>query len=169
MLRPKDLGHRRAKESRDRGADVLPLAQGVWRVGKCGPAGARRLKELEQENAKLKRLVSGVESGEAGAEGHRLGKLLSPERRRKAVSHARQAAWDERAAGVPGGATSHAARNAIGRHSATTKIRSPRPSQRWSSQCGRYGYRRITWRCSSGAGWKVGKDRVESESGVVRG
>src|ERR1039458_10244974 len=40
---------------------------------------ARRLKELEQENAKLKRLGSELS----------LGKLLSPERRRCAVDHAR--------------------------------------------------------------------------------
>ena len=51
---------------------------------------ARRLKELEQENAKLKRLVSEPEPGEAGAERHRLGKLLSPERRRCAVDHAQE-------------------------------------------------------------------------------
>jgi hypothetical protein len=49
---------------------------------------ARRLKELEQENAKLKRLVAELSRRQAGAEGHRLGKLLSPERRRGAVSHA---------------------------------------------------------------------------------
>jgi len=49
---------------------------------------ARRLKELEQENAKLEAAGLGVEPGEAGVEGHRLGKLLSPERRRSAVSHA---------------------------------------------------------------------------------
>ena len=71
---------------------------------------ARRLKELEQENAKLKRLVIGAEPGEAGVEGHRLGKLLSPERRRCAVSHA-AGTGHERAAGVPAGesATRHAA------------------------------------------------------------
>ena len=45
------------KGSRDRGADVLPLAQGAWRVE---GGQARRLKEMEQENAKLKRLVSGL-------------------------------------------------------------------------------------------------------------
>jgi len=54
-------------------------------------ATVRRPKELEQENAKLKRPVSELSLGQAGAEGHRLGKLLNPERRRGAVEHARKA------------------------------------------------------------------------------
>jgi hypothetical protein len=41
--------------SGDRGADVLPLAQGIWRLQ---VDQAKRLKELEQENAKRKRLVA---------------------------------------------------------------------------------------------------------------
>lgn len=51
---------------------------------------AKRLKELEQENAKLKRLVSELSPGEVGVEGYCVGKLLSPERRRQAVFHAQQ-------------------------------------------------------------------------------
>ncbi len=45
---------------------------------------AKRLKELERENAKLKRLVGAI-AGEADSEGCSGGKLLSPERRRGAV------------------------------------------------------------------------------------
>jgi putative transposase len=48
----------------------------------------RRLRELEQENAKLKRLVAELNPGQTGVERHRGGKLLSPARRRCAVSHA---------------------------------------------------------------------------------
>ena len=51
---------------------------------------AKRLKELEQENSKLKRLVSEPEPGQPCVEGLRLGKLLSPERRRIATAHAQQ-------------------------------------------------------------------------------
>ena len=40
---------------RNHGADLPPLAQGVWRL-EGGPG--KRLKELEQENGKLKRLVA---------------------------------------------------------------------------------------------------------------
>jgi putative transposase len=81
---------------------------------------AKRLKELEQENAKLKRLVAELRPGQAGVEGHRGGRLLSPEQRRSAVSHAcelepvsgmRVFCW-----GSP------EARNAIGRHSVKMKM-----------------------------------------------
>jgi hypothetical protein len=40
---------------RDHGADVLPLAQGIRRIEMDQ---AKRLKELEKENGKLKRLVA---------------------------------------------------------------------------------------------------------------
>jgi hypothetical protein len=65
--------HRRA---RDR-ADVLSFTQGVRWVAGAG--------ELEAEASGL-----GVEAGEACAERHRLGKILSPERRRCVVSRARR-------------------------------------------------------------------------------
>jgi putative transposase len=52
---------------------------------------ARRLRELAQENAKLKRLVSELSLRNLVLKGHRFGKLLSPERRCCAVSHACEA------------------------------------------------------------------------------
>ena len=52
---------------------------------------AKRLKELEKENTRLKRLVAELISGEAGAAGCGTGKLLSPERRRCAVERA----WEQ--------------------------------------------------------------------------
>jgi hypothetical protein len=61
LLRQVEVGGERediaasVQGSGDRRADVLPVAQGVRRVK---VDQARRLKELEQENAKLKRLVS---------------------------------------------------------------------------------------------------------------
>ena len=97
--------------------------------------------------------------GEAGVEGHRLGKLLSPERRRCAVDHARQA-------------------HGMSERQACRVVKQPRGTQRYrptqrddedtltqaivtlASQYGRYGYRRITALLKR-AGWKVGKDRVE--------
>ena len=76
---------RRRARNGDRGADVLPLAQGVrWVEGGSGAtAEGVGAGEREAEASGI-----GVEPGEAGVEGHRLGKLLSPERRRCAVSHA---------------------------------------------------------------------------------
>ena len=116
---------------------------------------------MEQENAKLKRLVLGAEPGEAGVEGHRLGKLLSPELCGCPVIHARDAHGmsERRVCRCGETATRHTARR---RHSETTRIRLPRPSLRSEgSQYGRDGYRRITGRGSRRAGWHVGKDRVE--------
>ncbi len=43
-------------------------------------------------------LLSRAEPGQAGVEGHRLGKLLSPERRRCAVGHACEHGMSERRA-----------------------------------------------------------------------
>ena len=73
--------------SRDRRADVLPLAQGVRRVA-GGPGAAAEGAGAGEREAEA--VGSGAEPGEAGVEGHRLGKLLSPERRRCAVSHAQR-------------------------------------------------------------------------------
>ncbi len=49
---------------------------------------AKRLKDLEQENSKLKRLVANLSLDNPCVEGLRLGKLLSPERRRIAADYA---------------------------------------------------------------------------------
>ena len=47
---------------------------------------AKRLKELERENATLKRIVADQELESRGAEGDREGKLVGPVRRRRAVA-----------------------------------------------------------------------------------
>jgi putative transposase len=88
----------------------------------------------------------GVEPGEAGVKGHRLGKLLSPERRHCAVSRARHT-------------------HGLSERRACRVVKQPRGTQRYrptqrddedtltqaivtlASQYGCYGYRRIT-RCS---------------------
>ena len=51
---------------------------------------ARRFKELEKENARLKRAVANPDGGQADPGGSDQGKLLSPERRRRCVVHVRQ-------------------------------------------------------------------------------
>ena len=52
---------------------------------------AKRLKELEKENARLKRLLADAELDKAILKGGRLGKLLSPAKRRQAVEYVRDA------------------------------------------------------------------------------
>src|SRR5215469_6792548 len=108
---------------------------------------ARRLKELEKENARRGR---GPGPGEAGAAGRRPGKLLSLERRRSAVAYAR---------GQYGLSERHACR-LLGQWRGSQRYT---PTQRGdedvltraivtlAGQYGRYGY----------AGWHVGKDRVQ--------
>ena len=63
-------------------ADLPPLASPLRRDE--GRRHAKRLKELERENARLKRIVADKEL-EADALRERAGKLLSPSRRRRGV------------------------------------------------------------------------------------
>ena len=50
---------------------------------------AKRLKDLEKENARLKKLVANQALDMEILQGGRLGKLLSPTKRRRAVEHVR--------------------------------------------------------------------------------
>jgi putative transposase len=59
-------------------AEIVEQTYYRWRkeYGGLKVDQARRLKELEQENAKTEASGLGVEPGEAGVEGHRLGKCM---------------------------------------------------------------------------------------------
>ena len=81
-------------------ADVLPVEAGVRRDE--GEPGARRLKELERENGRLKRAVAGLDTGQADPGGSGRGKLLSPERRRRCVVRVRQQLGASERRSVPG-------------------------------------------------------------------
>ena len=119
---------------------------------------AKRLKELEKENARLKR-VGGAVAGEAGAAGCGPGKLLSPKRRCCAV---------ERAEHEYGMSERHACR-LLGQWRGTQRYgpmhrldedELTRAIIALAANYGRYGYRRITALLRR-AGWQVGKDRVQ--------
>src|SRR5271167_4175654 len=141
---------------RDRGADLLPLAQGVRRSA-GGPGEAAQgagTGELEAEA-----VSSEPKPGQPCVEGFRLGKLLSPERRRIAAEHAQQkhGMTERRAcrlANQPRGTQRYRAIRREDEDALTQEI------VQLASQYGRYGYRRITALLQR-AGWKVGKDRVE--------
>ena len=120
---------------------------------------AKRLKELERENAEAEAFSRGAVFGEADPEGRGLGKLLSPERRRCAVEHAREEyEVSER----------HACRllgqwRRTQRYAAIQKIDEDALTEAivaLASEYGRYGYRRITALLQRD-GWHVGKDRVQ--------
>ncbi|MGA8036390.1 MAG: IS3 family transposase [Candidatus Acidiferrales bacterium] len=120
---------------------------------------AKRLKELEKENAKLKRVVAELSLEKQVLKDIAGGKLLSPERRRSAVEHARE-------------------KHELSERHACRLVKQWRGTQRYvpiqrvdedaltraiitlASEYGRYGYRRITALLRA-TGWQVGKDRVQ--------
>ena len=120
----------------------------------------KRLKELEKENERLRKAVSDLTleklilTSEA-----RLGKLLSPARRRACVDHVRQKFH----------VSERLACRVLGQHRSTQR-KAPRGRAdedaltadiiALASQYGRYGYRRITALLRE-AGWAVNVKRVE--------
>ena len=120
---------------------------------------ARRMKELEKENVRLKRLVADLSLEKQVLKDICLGKLVSPERRRQAVERIRE-------------------KYGLSERQACRIVGQPRGTQRYTvivradedaltraiialaSQYGRYGYRRITALLND-AGWCVGTDRVQ--------
>ena len=124
---------------------------------------AKRLKELEKENARLKRLRGGRGAGQGDPEGGRLGKLLSPAKRRQAVEHVRRCSRTRPGVGASGlpGAGSAA------QHAAAAAACSRATSRGWSS--GWSSWPRSTAataiagsrRCCVREGWTVNHKRVE--------
>ena len=75
-----------------------------WRreYGGMKASQAKRLKDLEKENARLKRAVANLTVDKLIPGGSGQGKLLSPERRRRCVVHVRQRLGGEREGSVQG-------------------------------------------------------------------
>src|SRR5918995_2984507 len=147
---------RRPLDRRHRG-DLLPLAPGVRRAqGRPGqtPEGAR---DRERSATPGRRRP---DPGQAGPEGGRLGKLLSPARRRACIEHVRgKLRISERRACA-----------ALGQHRSTQR-KLPRgrdDEERLTADIialarryGRYGYRKVAELLRSTAGWVVNDKRVE--------
>ena len=116
-----------------------------WRreYGGMKVSQARRLKELERENGRLKRAVADLTLDKLIPGGSGQGKLLSPERRRRCVARVRQqlGASERRACRVLGQSrsTQHRRRKVRADEAA---LRSD--VVRLASRFGRYGYRRVT-------------------------
>ena len=142
--------------SRDHGSNVLPLEKRVRRpeAGSSETDEGARAREREAEA-----FSRGAVVGEADPEGRGLGKLLSPQRRRRAVEHAR---------GKYEVSERHACRllgqwRRTQRYAAIPRIDEDALTETivaLASEYGRYGYRRITALVQR-AGWRVGKDRVQ--------
>ena len=59
------------------------------KYGGMGIEQLKELKRLQKENERLRRAVSDLTSGQANLERGRIGKLLSPSRRRACIDHVR--------------------------------------------------------------------------------
>ncbi|MCK5485736.1 MAG: IS3 family transposase [Desulfobacterales bacterium] len=132
-----------------------------WRkeYGGMRTSQVRRLKDLEKENVRLKKLVADLALDNAILKEASFGKLISPARRRRAVERVQQTLG-------------------VSERRACTVLSQPRSTQRYSvnraedeavltehiielaSQYGRYGYRRITAMLRN-QGWRVNHKRVE--------
>ena len=132
-----------------------------WRreYGGMKVSQARRLKELERENGRLKRAVADLTLDKLIVEEAAPGKLLSPERRRRCVVRVRQqlGASERRACRVLGQprTTQRRARKVASDEGALRG-----DIVRLASRFGRYGYRRVTDMLRI-EGWGVNHKRVE--------
>ena len=119
----------------------------------------KRLKELEKENERLRKAVSDLTLEKLILNGGRLGKLLSPARRRACIDHVRRKFH----------VSERFACRVLGQHRSTQR-KTPRGRAdedaltadiiELASRYGRYGYRRITALLRE-AGWPVNVKRVE--------
>ena len=73
--------------------EVSPPTYHRWRqeYGGAKEETVKRLKELEKENERLKRLVANLSIGHLDLERGGGGKMVGPERKREAVLHVRRA------------------------------------------------------------------------------
>ena len=78
----------------------------VWRkkYGGIGPSELRRLRQLEEENRKLKQIVADLSLDKAMLQAVLVKKTLRPSRRRDAGARADAALWRQSAQGVRSGA-----------------------------------------------------------------
>ena len=120
---------------------------------------AKRLKELEKENTKLKRIVADQLLENQALEGDREGKLVSPSRRREAV----------RMLGERLGVSERRACRITGQHRSTQRHQ-PRRTDRddalraalreLSRAHPRWGYRKA-WACLREEGWEANRKKIQ--------
>ncbi|WP_345045385.1 IS3 family transposase [Georgenia daeguensis] len=123
---------------------------------------AKRLKELEKQNATLKRLLAEAELEKAALKELAGGKLLGPGRRRAAVAHLiRTLQVSERMACRLAGLSRSAYRRPLNADTVTDPDRALREWLRaWAKDHPRYGYRRA-YHDARAEGWVVNHKKVQ--------
>ncbi|MFI3905636.1 IS3 family transposase [Ochrobactrum sp. S1502_03] len=162
-LRQVDVLHAQGKSMAEaiRSMGVTEVTYYRWRSEYGGLKGdqVKRLKELEAENARLRRAVSDLTLDKMILAEAAKGKLLSPARRRACVDHV----LDELKV------SERRACRVLGQHRSTQRKIAKTPDDEaaltaditaLALQYGRYGYRRITAMLHQ-AGWIVNVKRVE--------
>ena len=147
VLREQEAGAERAEVCRKHGISPATFYQWKAKFGGLEVSEARRLRTLEDENARLKRLLADADAGQRDAEGRRGKKMVTPAARREAVAHLRE----------HHGVSERRACSAIertGRRSATA-ISAPAmrfvPTARAGRGRRRFGYRRLGCCCRARA------------------
>ncbi|MFJ3313717.1 IS3 family transposase [Micrococcus endophyticus] len=123
---------------------------------------AKRLKELEKQNATLKRLLAEAELEKAALKELAGGKLLSPDRRRAAVDHLkRKLRVSERMACRLVGLSRSAYRRPLKGDTVADQDRALRQWLRaWAKDHPRYGYRRA-YHDARAEGWVVNHKKIQ--------
>ena len=101
ILKEHEAGVPVADLCRKHGVSNASLYNWKAKYGGMDVSEARKLKALEDENARLKKLLADAMLDNCRAEGSSRKKMVTPAAERDAVAHLQTALWDERAAGVP--------------------------------------------------------------------
>ncbi|HPB45298.1 MAG TPA: IS3 family transposase [Microthrixaceae bacterium] len=166
IIRKLDEGHRQlaAGKELDEVCRHLEIAESTWhrwlaQYGGMKANDAKRLKELESENARLKKLLAEAELDKAMLKEIGGGKLLTPNRKRAAVSRLRDRF----------GVSERRACRVVGQHRSTQRLDPPPISdderqlreflRAFSTERPRWGWRRAA-KAARKAGWQVNDKRI---------
>ena len=89
ILREQEAGAKTADVCRKHGISSATFYKWKAKYGGLDVSDAKRLKALEDENAKLKKLLGRGDARQRHAEGYRIKKMVTPAARREAVAHLR--------------------------------------------------------------------------------
>ena len=141
ILREQEAGAKTADICRKHGISSATFYKWKAKYGGLEVSDAKRLKALEDENAKLKKLLAEADAGQGDAQGDRLKKMVTPAAKREAVAHLR-CAFE---------VSERRACSTLGTDRASVRYRSTRPEDaalrtrlhELAVQRRRFGYRRL--------------------------